>query len=111
MGGSPVRRRGQRVFLLAAIMKRWVQPDKEELDKIQQFVDGVLWGKLQSEDGLHPYCVRKSLFYSCSQHQGDVSCIRPRTQEVRQLSSGIPPAVETRCLCGSTAKSNNLGRI
>ena len=32
---------------LAAIMKELVQPNKEELDKLQQFVDGVLWGGLQ----------------------------------------------------------------
>src|ERR1022692_1199213 len=48
---------------LAAMMKELVQPDKEELDKLQQFVDGVLWGGLQSKDGPHPYGVRKSLFY------------------------------------------------
>jgi hypothetical protein len=50
---------------LAAVMKELVQPDKEELDKLQQFVDGVLWGGLQSKDGdgPHPYGVRKSLFY------------------------------------------------
>lgn len=48
---------------LAAIMKELVQPDKEELGKLQQFVDGVLWGGLQSKDGPHPYGVRKSLFY------------------------------------------------
>ncbi len=48
---------------LAAIMKELVQPNKKELDKLQQFVDGVLWGGLQSKDGPHPYGVRKSLFY------------------------------------------------
>ena len=48
---------------LAAIMKELVQPDKEELGKLQQFVDSVLWGGLQSKDGPHPYGVRKSLFY------------------------------------------------
>ena len=48
---------------LAAVMKELVQPNKEELDKLQQFVDGVLWGGLQSKDGPHPYGVRKSLFY------------------------------------------------
>jgi hypothetical protein len=48
---------------LAAIMKELVQPDKEELSKLQQFVDGVLWGGLQSKEGPHPYGVRKSLFY------------------------------------------------
>jgi len=48
---------------LAAIMKELVQPNQEELDKLQQFVDGVLWGRLQSKDGPHPFGVRKSLFY------------------------------------------------
>ncbi len=48
---------------LAAIMKQLVQPNQEELDKLQQFVDGVLWGGLQFKDGPHPYGVRKSLFY------------------------------------------------
>jgi hypothetical protein len=48
---------------LAAIMKELVQPDKEELGKLQQFVDGVLWGGLQAKEGPHPYGVRKSLFY------------------------------------------------
>jgi hypothetical protein len=48
---------------LAAIMKEFVQPDKQELDKLQQFVDGVLWGRLQSASGPEAYGVRKSLFY------------------------------------------------
>jgi hypothetical protein len=32
---------------ISAVMKELVQPNKEELEKIQQFVDGVLWGGLQ----------------------------------------------------------------
>ena len=48
---------------LAAIMKQLVQPDKEELDKLQRFVDEVLWGRLQFKDGPHAYGVRKSLFF------------------------------------------------
>ena len=36
---------------LAAVMKELVEPDKEELDKLQQFVDGVLWGGLQYKEG------------------------------------------------------------
>jgi Family of unknown function (DUF5695) len=48
---------------LSAVMKEFVEPDKEELTKIQQFVDAVLWGHLQSKDGPHAYGVRKSLFY------------------------------------------------
>lgn len=48
---------------LAAIMKELLQPDKAELEKLQQFVDGVLWGGLQFKEGPHAYAVRKSLFY------------------------------------------------
>ncbi|HXY07005.1 MAG TPA: DUF5695 domain-containing protein, partial [Terriglobales bacterium] len=48
---------------LAAIMKQLVQPDKEELDKLQRFVDEVLWGRLQFKDGPDSYGVRKSLFF------------------------------------------------
>ena len=48
---------------LAAAMKEFVQPDKNELIKFQQFVDNVLWGVLQSKDGPHAFGVRKSLFY------------------------------------------------
>jgi hypothetical protein len=48
---------------LAAAMKEFGQPDKEELDKYQQFIDEVLWGKLQYKDGPNAYGVRKSLFY------------------------------------------------
>ncbi len=48
---------------LSAVMKQFVQPDKEELVKVQQFIDGVVWGRLQSKDGPHAYGVRKSLFY------------------------------------------------
>ena len=48
---------------LTAVMKEFVQPDKKELDKLQKFVDGVLWGGLQSKNGPHAYGVRKSLFY------------------------------------------------
>jgi len=48
---------------LSTIMKQLVKPNKEELEKVQQFVDGVLWGGLQYKDGPHQYGVRKSLFY------------------------------------------------
>jgi hypothetical protein len=48
---------------LSAVMKELVQPDKGELEKLQHFVDGVLWGGLQYKDGTHPYGVRKSLFF------------------------------------------------
>ena len=48
---------------LSAFMKELVQPDKGEIEKLQQFVDGVLWGGLQYKEGPHQYGVRKSLFY------------------------------------------------
>ncbi|HUM04388.1 MAG TPA: DUF5695 domain-containing protein [Terriglobales bacterium] len=48
---------------LAAIMKELGQPDKEELDRYQRFVDGVLWGGLQYSNGPYKYGVRKSLMY------------------------------------------------
>src|SRR5262249_25518376 len=43
---------------VAALMKELGQPNKDELDKIQQFVDGVVWGGLQFKDGDHAYGVR-----------------------------------------------------
>src|SRR3984893_1333160 len=48
---------------LSMIMKEWVQPDKEELGRFQQFVDGTLWGGLQYNEGDKKFGVRKSLFY------------------------------------------------
>src|SRR5579862_410614 len=48
---------------LAAMMKEFVQPDKDELIKLQQFIDNLVWGQLQSKDGPHAFGVRKSLFY------------------------------------------------
>ena len=52
---------------LSAVMKQLVEPNKGELEKLQQFVDGVLWGGLQYKDGPQQYGVRKSLFF----HQPD----------------------------------------
>jgi hypothetical protein len=48
---------------LATIMKQLGAPEKEELAKFQEFVDGTLWGGLQYKDGPKKYGVRKSLFY------------------------------------------------
>jgi hypothetical protein len=48
---------------LAATMKQLGQPNKAEIAKIQEFVDGVIDGGLQFKDGVHPYGVRKSLFF------------------------------------------------
>jgi len=48
---------------ISAIIKQLGEPDKDELDKFQKFVDGVLWGGLQYKDGQKKFGVRKSLFY------------------------------------------------
>ena len=48
---------------LAAIMKQLVQPDADELAKMQRFVDEVVWGGLQYAEGELSYGVRKSMFY------------------------------------------------
>ena len=44
-------------------MKEYGQPKKEEVEKFEQFVDGVLWGGIQYSNGPQKYGVRKSLFY------------------------------------------------
>lgn len=48
---------------LAAAMKEYGRPDKQQVEQFEQFVDRVLWGGLQFKDGPHKYGVRKSLFY------------------------------------------------
>jgi hypothetical protein len=48
---------------LAAIMKAWGQPKKEEVVKLQDFVDHVVWGRLQYTEGDRKFGVRKSLFF------------------------------------------------
>ena len=48
---------------LAAVAKELGQPNKEEIEKLQQFIDGVVWGGLQFKDGPHKDGVRKSLFF------------------------------------------------
>ena len=44
---------------VAAIVKQVLQPNAEEISKLEQFVDNVLWGQIQTED----YSVRKSIFF------------------------------------------------
>ena len=44
-------------------MKEFGEPQKDEVDKLQQFIDGVLWGGIQISNGPLKYGVRKSLFY------------------------------------------------
>ncbi|MBC9796345.1 DUF5695 domain-containing protein [Sinomicrobium weinanense] len=48
---------------LGAVMKQLIQPDKEELEKLQRFVDETLWGTIQHSDGPRKYGVKKSVFY------------------------------------------------
>ena len=48
---------------VAAAMKEFGEPDKDEVVKFEQFVDGVLWGGIQYNDGPLKYGVRKSMFY------------------------------------------------
>ncbi|WP_348822335.1 DUF5695 domain-containing protein [Flavobacterium aestuarii] len=48
---------------LAAIMKQLIQPDKEEIKKLEQFVDKTLWGNIQYSEGKNKYGVKKSVFY------------------------------------------------
>jgi hypothetical protein len=52
---------------LAAAMKEFVRPDKKQVEQLEEFVDGVLWGGIQYKDGPQKYGVRRSLFY----HQPD----------------------------------------
>jgi hypothetical protein len=52
---------------VAAAMKEFGQPKKEEVEKFQQFVDGVLWGGIQYTNGPLAYGVRKSMFYYAPQ--------------------------------------------
>ena len=56
---------------LAAAMKEFGQPRKEEVAKYQQFIDRVLWGGLQYKDGPNRFGVRKSLFYYSPQDVPD----------------------------------------
>jgi uncharacterized protein DUF5695 len=48
---------------LSALMKAYGQPNKEEVDKLAQFVDKVVWGRLQYSEGPRMYGVKKSLFF------------------------------------------------
>ncbi|RYD79376.1 MAG: hypothetical protein EOP55_04910 [Sphingobacteriales bacterium] len=48
---------------LGAMMKQLVHPEKVEIDKLKQFVDTVMFGRIQLKDGPQKYGVRKSLFY------------------------------------------------
>lgn len=56
---------------LAAAMKEFGQPRREEITKYEQFIDRVLWGGLQYNEGPNKYGVRKSLFYYSPQDAPD----------------------------------------
>ncbi|MFN3652437.1 MAG: DUF5695 domain-containing protein [Armatimonadota bacterium] len=48
---------------LALAMKQFGRPDREEVAKLESFVQRVLWGNLQFKDGPKAYGVRKSVFF------------------------------------------------
>jgi hypothetical protein len=48
---------------LSAMMKVYGQPNKEEVDKLAEFVDKTVWGKLQYSEGPLKWGVKKSIFY------------------------------------------------
>ncbi len=48
---------------LAAVMKQLISPDKEEVAKLEDFVNKTIWGGIQYSEGDKKYGVKKSLFY------------------------------------------------
>lgn len=48
---------------LNAIMKQLVEPDKEEVAKLEDFVNQTIVGGIQCDEGSEQYGVRKSMFY------------------------------------------------
>ena len=56
---------------LAAAMQEYARPDKKQVEQLEEFVDGVLWGQLQYKDGSRKYGVRRSLFYYDPQNMPD----------------------------------------
>lgn len=48
---------------LGAIMKQVVMPDKEEVAKLEDFVNQTIWGGIQYSEGENKYGVKKSLYY------------------------------------------------
>jgi hypothetical protein len=48
---------------LGAMMKQLVEPEKSEVDKLQRFVDTVMFRNIQLREGPKKYGVRKSLFF------------------------------------------------
>jgi len=48
---------------LAAFVKQSADPNAGEIEKLEDFLDQVVWGRIQYKDGPEKYGVRKSLFY------------------------------------------------
>lgn len=48
---------------IAAMMKQFLQPEAEELEKMGRFLHETMWGGIQYSEGERKYGVRKSLFY------------------------------------------------
>lgn len=48
---------------IAAAMKETLAPDAAEISKLDDFIDGVVWGHLQVSSGEHKFGVHKSLFF------------------------------------------------
>lgn len=48
---------------LSAAMKQAFWPVGDEVSKLEDFIDEVVWGRLQIDSGNETYAVRKSLFY------------------------------------------------
>ncbi len=48
---------------LNAIMKQLVEPDKEEIAKLEDFMQQTVWGGIQYNEGKLKYGVRKSMFF------------------------------------------------
>ncbi|MEE3227208.1 MAG: DUF5695 domain-containing protein, partial [Bacteroidota bacterium] len=48
---------------LGGMMKQYLQPDQEQVSKLEDFVNQTVWGVLQNAEGEHKYGVRKSVLY------------------------------------------------
>ncbi|GET25595.1 DUF5695 domain-containing protein [Prolixibacter sp. NT017] len=48
---------------LNAIMKQLVEPDPQQIARLENFVDHTIWGGIQYSQEKHKYGVRKSMFY------------------------------------------------
>ena len=71
---------------LAFAMKEYVEPQPEEVAKLEQFVDGVVWGGIQFKDGPKKYGVRKSLFYYQPERTpSELLSLRSRLEELDKL--------------------------